>query len=212
MYLICLDLEGVFTPEIWINIALKTGIEELKITTRDEPNYEKLMDKRIKILKEKGITLTQIQEIIKNMDLLPGAKEFIDWLRENTQFIIVSDSFIEFTKPLMKKLGYPTIFCHELIINEDNFIVGYELRLRDMKENTIIAMKKLNFKVIAIGDSYNDIGMLKQADLGILFNPPLNVVEDYPQFQVLNHYDQLKQIISNYLRLHEEELAYYNIK
>ncbi|MHA1805178.1 MAG: bifunctional phosphoserine phosphatase/homoserine phosphotransferase ThrH [Promethearchaeota archaeon] len=201
MFIICLDLEGVFTPEIWIEVSLKTKIEELKITTRDEPDYDKLMKKRLKILKEHGISLKKIQEIISEMELLPGAKEFLDWLRSKTQIIIVSDSFIEFAMPFMKKLGYPTLFCHDLETDGNGMISNYRLRLDDMKRKTVLALKKLNYEVIAIGDSYNDMGMIKEADHGILFKPPENVVKEFPQFPVTHEYSELIEILSNHLNL-----------
>lgn len=201
MYIICLDLEGVFTPEIWIEVSNNTQIGELKLTTRDEPNYDKLMIRRLKILKEHGITLKKIQEIISQMELLPGSREFLDWLRSITQVVIVSDSFQEFAMPFMKKLGYPMIFCHYLVTNGTGMISDYKLRINDMKKKTVEKLKELNYDVIAIGDSYNDIGMLKEAHHGILFNPPDNVIEDFPNFSVTRDYSELKSLLSNHLNL-----------
>lgn len=197
MHVVCLDLEGVLIPEIWINIALKTGITELKITTRDEPNYDKLMTRRLKILKENQITLPKIQQIISTMDPLNGATEFINWLRNHTQFVIVTDSFKEFAKPLLFKLGSPFAFCHSLKVNDAGIIINYTLRIKDMKKVTLQKFKEMNYKSIAIGDSYNDIDMLKTADHGILFRPPVNVEEEYPEFPSLKEYEDLKQSISN---------------
>jgi phosphoserine/homoserine phosphotransferase len=196
MHVVCLDLEGVLIPEIWINIALKTGIEELKITTRDEPNYDKLMTRRLKILQENGITLPMIQTIINKMEPLEGAFEFIKWLRNYTQVVIVTDSFKEFAMPLLIKLGSPFAFCHNLEVNDEGIIINYVLRIKDMKKVTLQKFKEMNYKSIAIGDSYNDIDMLKTADNGILFKPPVNVEEEYPNFPSLRNYEDLKQAVS----------------
>jgi len=199
MFMICLDLEGIFTPEIWINIAKKTGIEELKLTTRDISDYDELMKNRIRILKERHITLKDIQKIINEMELLPGALDFIEWLRRHTQFLIVSDTFIEFGMLLMKKMNYPTLLCHDLEINNAGMIKNYRIRINDMKRKTVNALLQMNYKVIAIGDSYNDIGMLSDATFGILFRPPPNVVKEFPNFPVANNYSELKKLISEYL-------------
>ena len=199
MYITCFDLEGVFTPEVWINVALKTGIDELKVTTRDEPDYNKLMKRRLKILKEHDIKLKDIQEIIAGMDLLPGAREFLDWVRSIAQVIVVTDSYVEFATPLLKKLGYPTCFCHNLETNGNGIIIDYKLRIDNMKKETVKALKQMKYKVIATGDSYNDVAMLLEADNGILFRPPDNVVEEFPQFPVVRNYSELKKIISNHL-------------
>ena len=201
MEILLFDLEGVFTPEVWINVALKTGIDDLKVTTRDEPDYNKLMKRRLKILKENGITLKKIQQIIAGMELLPGAREFIDWVRTITQVIVVTDSFVEFAMPLLEKLGYPTCFCHNLEINGEGIITDYKLRIENMKKETVKALKQMNYKVIATGDSYNDVAMLIEADNGILFRPPDNVVEEFPQFPVVMDYSELKKIITNHLGL-----------
>jgi phosphoserine/homoserine phosphotransferase len=199
MFVVCLDLEGVFTPEIWEFVAVDTKIEKLSLTTRDFPDYDVLMKQRLEILKENEISLYDIQKTIGNMELLPGAAEFLEWLRSNTQVIFLTDSFIEFIQPFAKKLNYPMIFCHDLEVDKDGFITNYKLRLRDMKKNTVEAFKKLNYKTIAVGDSYNDIGMLNEADYGILFRPPDNVKEEFPQFLVTTKYTELKKFISNHL-------------
>ena len=199
MQILLFDLEGVFTPEVWINVALSTSIDELKVTTRDEPDYNKLMKRRLKILKENNITLKDIQEIIAGMELLPGAKKFIDWVRSVAQVIVVTDSFVEFATPLLEKLGYPTCFCHNLETNGNGIITDYKLRINDMKKETVKALKQMNYDVIAAGDSYNDVAMLLEADKGILFRPPDNVVEEFPQFPVVTDYSELKKIVANLL-------------
>lgn len=201
MQILLFDLEGVFTPEVWINVALSTSIDELKVTTRDEPDYNKLMKRRLKILKENNITLKDIQEIIAGMELLPGAKKFIDWVRSVAQVIVVTDSFVEFATPLLEKLGYPTCFCHNLETNGNGIITDYKLRINDMKKETVKALKQMNYDVIAAGDSYNDVAMLLEADKGILFRPPDNVVEEFPQFPVVTDYSELKKIVANHLGL-----------
>jgi len=197
MHIVCLDLEGVLVPEIWINVALKTGIEELKITTRDEPNYDKLMTRRLQILQENGITLPMIQKIITTIDPLEGAIKFITWLNKYTQIIIVTDSFKEFAMPLLKKLGNPFAFCHNLKVNDEGIIIDYVLRIKEMKRVTLQKFNEMNYSAIAIGDSYNDIEMLKTAEHGILFRPPVNVEEEYPNFPSLREYEDLKQYIRN---------------
>lgn len=201
MDVVCLDLEGILTPEIWEVVAETSGIDKLKLTTRDIPDYEVLMKQRLTILRDNNISLKDIQETIVNIDLLPGALEFSEWLRLKSQVIIVTDSFLEFIQPFVKKLKYPMIFCHSLEIDKDGMIANYVLRLNAMKKKTINAFKDMNFKVIAIGDSYNDIAMLTDADFGILFRPPKNVIEEFPQFPVLNEYSELKKLISNHLGL-----------
>lgn len=203
MFVVCLDLEGVFTPEVWINVALKMGIPELKLTTRDEPDYDKLMKRRLKILREHGITLKRIQEVIAGIELLPGAKEFLDWLRSMTQVIVVTDSYIEFAMPLIKKLGYPILLCHDLETDENNMIINYHLRIRDMKKKTVQAFKEMNYIVIAVGDSYNDMDMLIEANQGILFRPPENIIKEFPQFPMVIEYSDLKKRLSNHLGLSE---------
>jgi phosphoserine/homoserine phosphotransferase len=199
MYVVCSDLEGVFVPEVWINVAEKTGIPELRLTTRDVPDYNVLMRSRLRILEEKGLKLKNIQDVIAQIRPLEGALEFIDWLKERTQFIVVSDTFIQFAEPLMKQLGRPTLFCHSLVIDEGNRIVDYKLRQKDPKRKTIEALQGLQYQVIAMGDSYNDISMLKQAEVGILFRPPDNVIKDYPELPVVYDYEELKKILVNYI-------------
>ncbi|MEI6682686.1 MAG: bifunctional phosphoserine phosphatase/homoserine phosphotransferase ThrH [Bacteroidota bacterium] len=199
MYILCSDLEGVFVPEVWINVADKTGIAELRRTTRDEPDYNLLMRSRMKILDQHGLKLHDIQEVIARIAPLPGALEFIAWVKERTQLIVVSDTFIQFADPLMKQLGRPTLFCHTLVMDETNRIVDYKLRQPDPKRKTVEALQGLKYQVIAMGDSYNDISMLKQADVGILFRPPQNVISDYPEFPVVSEYSQLKDILGQYM-------------
>ena len=199
MHIVCADLEGVFVPEIWINVAERTGIEELRLTTRDISDYDVLMKKRIGILKTNNLKLHDITDVIDTMEPLEGALEFINWLRSVTQIIILSDTFVQFTGPLMRKLGWPTLFCHTLSIDSDGYIIGYNLRQQESKRGAVEALKNLNFKVIAMGDSYNDITMLKAADKGILFHPPDNVKNEFPEFQVSFGYDTLKTLISDTL-------------
>lgn len=199
MYIVCSDLEGVFVPEVWINVAEKTGIEALRRTTRDEPDYDKLMHFRMKILDDHGLKLHDIQNVIAQIKPLPGALEFIAWVKERTQLIVVSDTFIQFADPLMRQLGRPTLFCHTLIMDETNRITGYKLRQKDPKRKTVEALQSLNYQVLAMGDSYNDTSMLKQADVGILFNPPQNVINDFPEFPVTHDYEELKEIMKEFI-------------
>jgi len=199
MRIICFDMEGVFTPEIWVNVARKTGIEELKITTRDEPDYDKLMQYRINILERHNITLSYIQEVIASLDLLPGAKSFFDDIRTHTQAIVVTDSFVEFAMPFIEKLGKPLVLCHNLITDERGMITGYKLRQPDPKRKVVQAFQSLTYEVIAIGDSYNDMGMIQQADHGILYCPPENVVKDYPRYPVTGNYAELTSLINKYI-------------
>jgi phosphoserine/homoserine phosphotransferase len=199
MHLICLDLEGVFTPEIWEAVGENTKIDELKLTTRDLPDYDVLMRQRLRILRENKITLADIQAIISQIELLPGALEFYEWLRTTAHIIIVTDSYDEFLQSFSRKLGYPMIFCHNLEIDEDGMISNYNLRLKDMKKKTVKVFKQLNYNVIAIGDSYNDTGMLAEADYGIFFKPPKNVMNEFSQFPVTTNYPDLKKLISNHL-------------
>lgn len=195
MHIVCSDLEGVFVPEIWINVAKKTGIEELKLTTRDISDYDVLMKRRLDILRENGLKLRDIQDVIETMDPMPGAVEFLNWLRSQTQVIVVSDTFVQFAGPLMKKLGYPTLFCHTLEISENNSVIGYKLRQSEGKKKTVQALRSLKYNIIALGDSYNDINMLKEADMGILFRPPQNVIDEFPELPVTKDYGQVKQIL-----------------
>ncbi len=193
----CLDLEGVLIPEIWINVAKKTGIKALEITTRDEPDYDKLMRYRLAILKKEGIKLRDIQVVIKRMDPLPGAKAFLAKLREQYQVIILSDTYYEFAGPMMKKLGSPTLFCNWLSVDKKGFIANYHLRQKNGKKEAVRAIKGLGFNVVAAGDSYNDIAMLKTADRGILFRPPPKIVRQFPKFPVTNTY---RELLSTFLK------------
>jgi len=192
-----LDLEGVLIPEIWIAVAEKTGIKKLRLTTRDIPDYDELMRGRLKILDEHNLKLADIQEVIGTLSPLEGAKEFLDWLKSEFQVIILSDTFYQFAGPLMETLEHPTLFCNELIVNDDGCITNYRLRQPDGKTKAVTALKGLNFKVIAAGDSYNDTGMLKVADAGILFRPPDNVIEEFPQFPVTHTYDEFKKTLAD---------------
>jgi phosphoserine/homoserine phosphotransferase len=188
----CLDLEGVLVPEIWINVAAKTGIDELKRTTRDEPDYDKLMRGRLAILAREGLTLPDIQAVIAGIRPLEGAAAFLDWLRARMQVIILSDTFTEFAQPLMAQLGHPCLFCNFLTVDASGRILDYTLRIADGKRKAVQALKGLNFRVVAAGDSYNDTTMLAEADAGILFRPPANVVRDFPSFPVTQTYDELR--------------------
>ncbi len=187
----CLDLEGVLIPEIWINVAKKTGIKALEITTRDEPDYDKLMRYRLAILKKEGIKLRDIQAVIKRMEPLPGAKAFLRKLQEKYQVIILSDTYYEFAGPMMKKLGNPTLFCNWLSRDEKGFIANYHLRQKNGKKEAVRALKGLGFNVVAAGDSYNDISMLQTADRGILFRPPAKIIRQFPKFPVTHTYQEL---------------------
>jgi phosphoserine/homoserine phosphotransferase len=190
--LACLDLEGVLIPEIWINVAERTGIDALRRTTRDEPDYDLLMRGRLEILAEHGLGLPDIQKVIGGMRPLEGAAEFLDWLRERFQVVILSDTFYEFADPLMAQLGRPTLFCHRIETDDAGRVVDYHIRLEDQKRKAIEAFHRLNFQVIAAGDSYNDTSMLSEADAGILFRPPDNVIEDFPQFPVTRSFEELR--------------------
>jgi phosphoserine/homoserine phosphotransferase len=203
MYIVCSDLEGVFVPEIWVNVSRHTGIDELKLTTRDISDYNVLMKRRLELLKKYGLTLRDVQNVISLLKPLPGALEFVDWLRTKTQFIVVSDTFSEFADPLLRQLGRPTLFCHHLTTDAEGNITDYNLRQTEGKKHVVEAMQSLNYKVIAIGDSYNDISMLRKADLGILYNPPQNVADEHPDLKVVKTYASLKRIISQLI--HGEE-------
>lgn len=199
MWVVCSDLEGVFVPEVWINVAKKTGIDALKLTTKDVKDYNELMKYRLKILKENNLSIKDIQEVIATIEPLPGALEFTKWLREVSRLVIVSDTFVQFADPLMKQLERPFLLCHELEIGADDMITDYKLRQPDPKRKTVQAYKSLNYKVVAFGDSYNDVTMLEEADAGILFCPPDNVVADYPQFPVARSYEELKPMLEQYI-------------
>jgi phosphoserine/homoserine phosphotransferase len=188
----CLDLEGVLVPEIWIKFAEKTGIEALKATTRDIPDYDVLMRQRLKILEENNLGLNEIQEVIATLEPLEGAVEFVDWLRERFQVIILSDTFYEFSQPLMRQLGFPTLLCHRLETDEKGKVINYHLRQKDPKRQSVLALKTLYYRIIAAGDSYNDTTMLGEADAGILFHAPQNVIDEFPQFPAAHTYEALK--------------------
>jgi phosphoserine/homoserine phosphotransferase len=189
----CLDLEGVLVPEIWINVAERTGIAALRRTTRDEPDYDKLMRARLAILEQHRLGLRDIQGVIETMAPLDGAAAFLDWLRRRTQVIILSDTFEQFAAPLMKKLGWPTLFCNSLEVDGAARVTGYRLRIPDGKRRAVEALRALNFRVVAAGDSYNDTTMLTAADAGILFRPPANVIADFPHFPVTTTYEELQE-------------------
>lgn len=193
MEIACLDLEGVLVPEIWIAFAEKTGIEALKKTTRDEPDYDVLMRYRLDILREQGLGLNEIQEVIATLEPLPGAIDFVDWLRERFQVVILSDTFYEFASPLMKQLGYPTLLCHKLETAEDGTVIDYHLRQANPKRQAVVGFKSMYYRTIAAGDSYNDTTMLAEADAGILFHAPDNVIAEFPQFPAVQTFADLKR-------------------
>lgn len=193
MEIACLDLEGVLIPEIWINFAERTGIDELKATTRDIPDYDVLMKQRLGLLGEHRLGLPDIQAVIDGMGPLPGAREFLDWLRQRFQVVILSDTFYEFAAPLMRQLGYPTLLCHRLSVDQHGMVQDYHLRQRDPKRASIKAFHQLHYRVIAAGDSYNDTSMLAEADAGILFRPPQNVIDEFPQYPVVDDYQSFRQ-------------------
>ena len=195
MHLLCLDLEGVLVPEIWIGVAERTGIAELRVTTRDEPDYDKLMRRRHTILEREGLGLPDIQAVIDALGPMPGARDFLDWARERLQVLILSDTFYEFAQPLMRQLGWPTLFCNRLVVGGNGRIEDYRLRQPDQKREAVRALHGLRFRVIAAGDSYNDTGMLAEADAGILFRPPDNVIREFPQFPVTRDYDELRAAV-----------------
>lgn len=197
--ILAMDLEGVLVPEIWIGVAEKTGIAELRRTTRDEPDYDKLMRGRLAILDREGIRIDTIHQVIGQLEPLPGAAEFLAWARERTQVIILSDTFAQFAHPLMRKLAWPTLFCHSLEIEPSGRISGYRLRMPDQKRHSTAAFKALNFRVCAVGDSYNDTSMLGEANQGILFRPSANVVRDFPQFPVVTDHAALRQRVEAFL-------------
>ena len=199
MNIVCLDLEGVLVPEIWIAFAEETGIPELKRTTRDGPDYDKLMNYRINILKEHGLGLKEIQETIAKIDPMPGAKEFLDELREITQVIIISDTFTQFAGPLMKKLGYPTIFCNSLEVAEDGEITGFKMRIENSKLTTVKALQSIGYDTIASGDSHNDLGMIKASKAGFLFRSTDEIKKEYPELPAFETYDELMAAIKEAL-------------
>ncbi|HKI75154.1 MAG TPA: bifunctional phosphoserine phosphatase/homoserine phosphotransferase ThrH [Pseudomonadales bacterium] len=195
MDVVCLDLEGVLVPEIWIAFAEKTGIEALRATTRDVPDYDELMRGRLRILTEHDLRLDDIQQVITGLSPLPGAAEFLDALRTSYQVVILSDTFYEFSRPLMHQLGWPTLFCHRLIVDAQGYVTDYKLRQKDPKRQSVRALKQLQFNVFAAGDSYNDTSMLEEADRGFLFRAPRNVVEEFPQYDSTNEYSELRALI-----------------
>ena len=193
MEIACLDLEGVLVPEIWIAFAEMTGIPELRATTRDIADYDVLMKQRLRLLEEHGLGLTEIQTVIAGLKPMEGAREFLDWLRERFQVVILSDTFYEFSQPLMRQLGWPTLLCHRLIVDAAGKVTGYQLRQRNAKRECVKAFHDLQFRVIAAGDSYNDTAMLSEADAGILFKAPANVIAEFPQFPAVESYDLLRR-------------------
>lgn len=195
MQIVCLDLEGVLVPEIWIAFAQRTGIDAFKRTTRDEPDYDKLMQYRLQLLRQHGLKLADIQEVIQGLEPMEGAREFLDGLRQRFQVIILSDTFYEFADPLMQQLGRPTLMCHRLLIDDEGYVAEYRLRQPDQKRHAVNAFKSLNFQVIAAGDSYNDTGMLSAADAAFFIHPPPGIVEKFPQFPVTNSYAELRASI-----------------
>ena len=190
---VCLDLEGVLVPEIWINVAVKTGIDDLKITTREMPDYDKLMRQRLDILDRQGLKIGDIQAVIAEMGPLEGATDFLAWLRERYQVIILSDTFYQFAQPLMRQLGFPTLFCNQLEIDRDGRIVNYHMRMLDPKKHAVAALKSLNFFTMAAGDSYNDTAMLDEADAGFFFRPPDHLPKEFPRFPVTQNYGELQE-------------------
>ena len=196
MEIVCLDLEGVLVPEIWIEFAERTGIDELRATTRDIPDYDVLMRQRLSLLDQHGLKIADIHAVIAEMKPLDGAGEFVEWLRERFQLIILSDTFYEFSQPLMRQLNWPTLLCHRLLVDADGRVSDYKLRQKDPKRASVQALHSLNYRVIAVGDSYNDTSMLAQAEVGILFRAPDNVIAEFPQFEALQGYVELKQAIA----------------
>lgn len=199
MDVVCLDLEGVLVPEIWIAFAEESGIPELKKTTRDEPDYDKLMNWRLSVLKEHGLGLKEIQATIAKIDPLPGAREFLDALRAETQVIIISDTFTQFAKPLMEKLGWPTIFCNELVVAENGEVTGFKMRCDKSKYTTVKALQSCGFDTIASGDSFNDLGMIEASKAGFLFRTTDSIKADYPQYEAFEEYDDLLHAIEKVL-------------
>lgn len=204
MEIACLDLEGVLVPEIWIAFAERTGIEALRATTRDIPDYDVLMKQRLQLLDQHNLTIDDIQAVIATLEPLPGALDFLDWLRERFQVIILSDTFYEFSAPLMKQLRWPTLFCHRLISDEQGRVIDYKLRQKDPKRASVKALHSLNYRVIAAGDSYNDTTMLGEADVGILIHAPQNVIDEFPQFRSVENYEALR---AAFVEASDRELA-----
>ncbi len=204
MEIACLDLEGVLIPEVWIHFSERTGIEALRATTRDIPDYDELMTMRLGILREHRLGIADIQDVIDGMDPLPGASEALDWLRERFQVVILSDTFYEFAEPFMRKLGWPTLLCHRLEIDSEGMIADYRIRQPDPKRASVQAFHSLRYRTIATGDSYNDTTMLSEADAGILFRPPQNVVDEFPQFPVARSYEELQ---AEFAKASERDLA-----
>ena len=199
MKILVADLEGVFLPEIWINVAKKTGIEELRLTTRDISDYNVLMKKRLSLLKKNNLKIQDIKNVIATLEPLEGALDILNWIRENSQIILLSDTFEEFAKPLMAKLNYPTLLCHNLTIDKNGNITDYNLRIENQKKEAVKALKAMNYHVIAFGDSYNDIGMIQEADQGFFFSPPESVIRDFPDIPVTRNYPELKTMITSLL-------------
>ncbi len=195
MEIVCLDLEGVLVPEIWIEFAERTGIDELRATTRDIPDYDVLMKQRLGLLEQHGLRMNDIQAVIAEMSPLEGAADFMDWARQQFQVVILSDTFYEFSQPLMRQLAWPTLFCHRLVTDAEGRVIDYKLRQRDPKRASVKAFHSLNYRVIAAGDSYNDTSMLAEADVGILIHAPDNVIAEFPQFQTVENHQELKRAI-----------------
>lgn len=200
MKIVCLDLEGVLIPEVWVEFAEATGIDALKATTRDIPDYDELMQQRLRILDEHGLKLPAIQEVIAGLEPLPGAKAFLDGLRESYQVIILSDTYYEFARPFMEQLDWPTLFCHRLEVSDEGQVTNYVLRQKDPKRQSVRALKQLNYTVFAAGDSYNDTTMLEEADAGFLFRAPRNVIDEFPQYRVTEEYDTLRSFFDEAAR------------
>ncbi len=199
MHVVCLDLEGVLVPEIWINVSKKTGIEELSLTTRDISDYDVLMNRRLEILRQHGLLLQDIQEVIAGMDPLEGACGFLDSVRPEVQLVILSDTFEQFARPLMRKLGWPTLFCNQLVIDEGGAVAGYRLRQRDGKRLAVEALRSIGMEVLAAGDSYNDLTMIRAADHGALFRAPQAIREENPDLPAVDEYDDLMELIGSFL-------------
>ena len=195
MIVVCLDLEGVLAPEIWVEFASQVGIDELKLTTRDEPDYDKLMQHRLRLLERHGLRLPDIQHVIERLGPLPGAREFLSELRARHQAVILSDTYYEFALPIMRQLDWPTLFCHRLDTDAAGRIVGYRLRMRDQKRAAVAALRSLNFGTIAVGDSYNDTSMLQEAQAGVFFRPPADIARQFPRFPVASSYPELRAAI-----------------